>query len=133
MNRPPSRAEPLAWVALIVVLVLGIGWGVDAQYPWDVDNIAPGSVLKGMAARFGPGWYSSYGPLPYYVTALFELPVLVMAKLTGQLGQPSSVYPWGFAHPDLWMGALVVVARAVSLGMALGLAASLIGRERGTR
>jgi hypothetical protein len=133
MNRPPSRATPLAWLAFAAVLAAGIGWGVDPQFSWDIDNIAPGSVLKGMAAGFGPGWHSSYGPLPYYSTALFYVPVLAVAKLSGQLAQASSVYPWGFAHPDPWMTALVIVARALPLVMALLLTGALIVRETGTR
>jgi hypothetical protein len=129
MSRPSERGAPILYFAFAAVLAAGIGWGIDAQMPWDVDNIAPGSVLKGMAAGFGPGWYSSYGPLPYYWTAVAYVPLLAIAKFTGQLGHPSGVYPWGFAHADFWITTLVLVARAIPLFLALLLAGALIVRE----
>jgi hypothetical protein len=111
-----------AWLALILTLLVPVWWGADISSSWDVDNIAPGSVLKGMVARFGPGWYSSYGPLPYYVTAAAYLPLVAVMKLSGELGHPSPVYPWGFAHPEASALALVVTARLVTLLLALGVA-----------
>ena len=117
----PAPAR-LAWTALVLVLLLPIGWGIHPSYCWDVDNIAPGSVLKAMAAGFGPGWHSSDGPLPYLVTAFVWAPILVVMRLAGELGRPSGTYPWGFAHPEAAIATLVVAARLVSLLLALGVA-----------
>ncbi len=113
------RGEALAWIGLLVTLAVPIGWGADARYPWDVDNIAPGSVLKVLAAHFGAGWYSSYGPLSYLVTAAVYLPLLGLFRLFGELSNPSATYPWGFVHPERSMAALVVAARLVTVGFAL--------------
>lgn len=104
------------------MLLLPIGWGIHASFGWDVDNIAPGSVLKAMAARFAPGWHSSYGPVPYLLTAAVYAPILALMRLTGELGRPVAAWPWGFAHPDAAVAVLVVAARLVSLALALGVA-----------
>jgi len=132
--RPRGAARPAAeraaWAALIVVLLVPIWWGAHAQYPWDVDNIAPGSILKAMAARFGPGWSSSYGPVPYLLAALVYAPILAAFKLAGELGQPSAVYPWGFAHPGAAVLALVIAARLVNVAMALGIVALAVRDDR---
>jgi len=118
----PLRAR-LAWVGLLLVLAVPLWWGAHASFPWDLDNIAPGSVLKAMAARFGPGWYSSYGPVPYLLTAFVYAPLLALMRLAGELGRPAAAYPFGFRHPEASITALVVAARLVTLALALGLAA----------
>src|SRR5437016_141849 len=118
----PQRPAWWAWIGLAVVLAVPIWWGVDPRYSWDVDHIAPGSVLKAIAARFGPHWFSSYGPVPYFVTAIGMVPPLVLFRLTGELGSPAALYPWGFRHPQWSIGALVIAARLVTLVLALGTA-----------
>ena len=97
----------------------GLAWGAHQPYSWDADNIAPGPVLRGIAQRFGPGWYSSYGPVPYYLIALMYVPVLAIFRMTGELGTPTRDYPWGFDHPDASTALLVMAARLVSLLMAI--------------
>jgi hypothetical protein len=117
-----STAGRAAWAALILTLVAGIAWGAHQPHAWDVDNIAPGSVLRAIAARFGPGWYSSYGPLPYLITAVATVPALALFAVTGELGTPARDYPWGFAHPDASVLALIVMARLVTVSLALATA-----------
>ncbi len=112
---------PLACLAL--VLLVPIGWGMDASWSWDVDNIAPGSVLRAMEARFGPGWHSSYGPVPYELTAIVYAPMLLAMRVAGELGRPAEEWPFGFRHPDAAIAALIVAARLVNVLLALGIAA----------
>lgn len=116
----PAR---LAWAGFVLVLAVPLWWGIHASFSWDVDNIAPGSVLKAMAARFAPGWHSSYGPVPYLLTAAIYAPILALMRLAGELGRPVAAYPWGFTHPDAAVAILVVAARLLNLGLALGVAA----------
>jgi hypothetical protein len=123
------RGVLVAWVALAATLLAGIAWGAFPQYSWDVDNIAPGSVLRGMAARFGPAWFSSYGPVPYLMVAVVYAPMLALFRLIGELGTPSALYPWGFQHPDASVVALILAARGLSVALAL-LLALLAARER---
>lgn len=125
-----GRAAPLLWLALALVILVPIGWGAAPNYPWDVDNIAPGSVLKGLARHFGPGWSSSYGPLPYLLGALAALPVLIAIRLGGGLSHPSAEWPYGFAQPERALSAVVIAVRLVSAFMALGIVALAARRER---
>jgi hypothetical protein len=118
----PSRGEWPAWIALAAVLVVPIWWGADASFPWDLDNLAPGSVLKGLSMGFGKGWYSSYGPLPYYLMGLAYMPVLVVMKLVHELGNPTGAWPHGFRHPWFSITVLVVTARLTTVACALGIA-----------
>ncbi len=117
-----SWSTTLAWWGLALVLLVPVWWGADATLPWDSDNLAPGSVLKGLAAHFGPGWYSVYGPLPYYLMGAAYLPVLGALKFAGELGTPSPIYPFGFAHPDVAIAILVTTARLTTVLLALGTA-----------
>jgi len=121
-----------AWLALALTLAIPIGWGAAPQYPWDIDNIAPGSVLRGMSRHFAPGWASSYGPVPYLVTAIAYAPTLAVMRIVGEFGQPAPDYPWGFAHPERSLGFLVVLARLVTAAFALGLVV-LAARARQVR
>jgi hypothetical protein len=116
----PSEWWP--WLGLALVLLVPIWWGLDSRFPWDVDHIAPGPVLKAMAARFGGQWNSSYGPIPYIVTGIGMVPPLLALRVAGELGVPSSTYPWGFRHPTASIGLLVLVARLVTLALALAAA-----------
>ncbi len=119
---PRMNCFRIAWLMLAIVLVVPVWWGLHATAPWDVDNIAPGSVLKALRAHFGPGWYSSYGPAPYLLTAIPYAAVLAFMHLIGELGRPSSEYPWGFSHPESAMAVLGLTARFVSLAFALVIA-----------
>ncbi len=130
MIRVGSRPGVLAVLAFLIVLGAPIGWGMDPSFSWDVDAIAPGPVLKGLAATFAPGWQSSYGPLPYYLTAALYVPILILAKLTGELARPTTVYPWGFAHAEVWISALIITARALTVAMAVAFAWLAVKRER---
>ena len=113
--RTASPAEPLALLVVAALLLAGITWGLHPQFSWDVDNTAPGSVLKAIAQKFGPHWSSSYGPIPYFTMALPMVPMLVAFKFSHELGKPSGTYPWGFAHPDFSVNALTLGARAMTL------------------
>jgi hypothetical protein len=115
-----SASTTLAWVALTLVLLVPLWWGSHETFTWDSDNLAPGSVLKGLAARFAPGWYSVYGPLPYYLMGAFVLPVLAFFRFTGELGTPVAAYPFGFAHPDLALTWVVMASRLTTVLAALG-------------
>ena len=125
-----SRGEWLAWGALAIVLLVPVWWGTDASFPWDLDNLAPGSVLKALAARFGDGWYSSYGPVPYLLMGAAYLPVLVVMKLVGELGHPVGTWPYGFLHPEFSLAVLVVTARLTTVACALGIAWASARRAR---
>jgi hypothetical protein len=123
MRRADTGAiERWLWIVLCAVILVPIAWGADAQAPWDIDHIAPGAVLKALAARFGSGWAPVYGPLPYEIVGAVYAPLLALARLTGELGVPRPDWPFGFRHPDAAMFVLVLAARLVSAAMAATIA-----------
>src|SRR5512135_860942 len=95
-----ETSATLAWAGVALLLLVPVWWGVHPTFTWDSDNLAPGQVLRALGQHFRPGWFSVYGPLPYYLMAAACAPVLALFKLTGELGRPSGTYPFGFAHPD---------------------------------
>jgi hypothetical protein len=115
-------------MALIVTFLIPIWWGGDGRFPWD-NSIAPAAVLKALAARFRPGFFMTYGPVPYYLTAPPYAVVLVVAKALHELGTPTSVYPWGFRHPEFMMSLLTTVAHVVTLALGLGIVAMAATRD----
>jgi hypothetical protein len=104
-----SCGERLAWAAPAIVPLVPVWWGADASFPWDLDNLAPGSVRMGLASGLGHGWYSSYGPVPDHRMGAVYLLVLAILKLAHELGHPSGMWPFGFRHPDFSIDLLVVV------------------------
>jgi hypothetical protein len=111
----------LAWLVFVITILVPIWWGADGHYPWDIDCIAPGGVFRRMASRFALGQVTTYPPLPYYMFALVYAPALALLHLVGELGKPTSEYPWGFRHPQASMTALVVLARLVTASLAAGI------------
>ncbi len=125
-----TRTDVFAWLAFVLLLACALGWGLDPQFGWDVDNTAPGSVLRAIAQHFGPRWSSSYGPVPYVVMALPMLPLLLFFRLTHELGHPAGTYPWGFAHPAFSINALTLGARLMTLACAALIAAMALRAAR---
>ena len=125
--------HPRHWLAMgffAFCLLIPIAWGAAPHSPWDVDHLAPGPALRALAQHFAPGWFSSYGPVPYLMIGAVYLPLLALFKLTGEWGTPSPVYPWGFAHAEFAMVALTVAARLISVVFALLIAQLAARRER---
>jgi hypothetical protein len=128
-GRQSRTSGTVGLIALALCLLVPITWGIAPQSPWDVDNIAPGQVLKAMAQHFGPTWSSSYGPVPYLLTALVYAPLLLFFRAIGELGSPSGVYPWGFANPGFSVAALSIAARLVTFFLAIQLVLAAARRE----
>lgn len=132
--------QRLCWLIILLVLLVPIWWGADGKDPWDLDGIAPGPTLKAISTGFGPGWDAQHGPLQYppasyYLIALTYVPTLALFKTTGELGSPSGTYPWGFSHPELSMGLLVILGRLVAVLAAIVIIRLAIAdlRSRGIR
>lgn len=128
--KPMPWSERIAWGVFVLVMLVPIWWGGDGRYPWD-NSIAPAAVLKAIAAKFGNGFFMTYGPVPYYLTAVPFVGILGVAKLTGELGRPTSQYPWGFDHPEFMMSALSTAAHLVTLVLGVAIVAMSLGRAPG--
>jgi 4-amino-4-deoxy-L-arabinose transferase-like glycosyltransferase len=128
--RKPSR------IALIVVLLItliscatALRWGlpqaVDTEtvQPWALDTIAPIAPLNEAYHRFtrAGNEFVVYPLLHYIVLAGVYAPYVGWQFIDGDLDDPSSIFPYGIADVTAFCQDLTVLARLVSLAMALGI------------
>lgn len=109
-----------AWIFLgaLALFLVGVGWGLPASDGWDNDGIAPRDFLVGVIQTFTPGEYFTYPPAhlllltvvtsPVTLTALAKAPSLAPADVVGEMIQVP------------YMTAIALIARLVSVAMALG-------------
>lgn len=71
--------ERLVLLGVVVLHVVGIGWGLPASDGWDVDGIAPRDFLPGVIQTFTPGAYFTYPPLHLTLLSVLTLPVTLVA------------------------------------------------------
>src|SRR5215468_3665759 len=73
--------SPLAWIlaALLVLRIVGIGWGLPASDGWDNDGIAPRDFLAGLVETVLPGHYYTYPPVHLALLACVTAPVTLVA------------------------------------------------------
>lgn len=113
--------SPLAWILLAigVLRVVGLGWGLPGSDGWDNDGVAPRDFLPGLAATFTPGHYYTYPPVHLALLALLTLPIFAVAAARA----PSHALPdlVGEALKATYMTPVAWVARSVSLAMSLGI------------
>ncbi|MBX3204647.1 MAG: hypothetical protein KF764_06230 [Labilithrix sp.] len=112
--------SPLAWILLAVGIlhVVGVGWGLPGSDGWDNDGVAPRDYLPGLVATYTPGRFYTYPPVHLALLAVLTLPVVLVAAMRA----PS------LAVPDLvgeilkvpYMTSIAYVARSASLVMSLG-------------
>lgn len=110
----------MAWILLAVGIlhVVGIGWGLPASDGWDNDGVAPRDFLPGLAATFTPGQFYTYPPVHLAVLAVLTAPIsLVALARAPSLGLADVV---GEILKVPYMTAFAYVARSVSAGMSLG-------------
>ena len=69
----------LAWVllAMFVLHVIGIGWGMPASDAWEDDGIAPRDFLVGTHDTYLPGHFFTYPPVHLLTLTLLTSPVSV--------------------------------------------------------
>lgn len=117
-TRPDESFEWRGFLLAAAILSVPVWWGAAGSFPWDVDNIAPGPVLRGLSRGFAPSWWSSYGPVPYLVSALPVALGLAWFKLTGEWHHAAAEYPHGFDHPEASLAALAILARLATVVLA---------------
>jgi hypothetical protein len=106
-----SAARPaVALAAAAALFTAGVWWGVPGPAGWAPDEVGPIDVRTGMQAAFAGGWASIYPPFHHAVVALLYVPF--EAALGIGIGDLEDV---------VWSGAMLIVARALSIVMALGI------------
>lgn len=113
--------EPRVWIALVFAVICGagLGWGLPASDGWDNDGVAPRDFLPGLAETYTPGHYFTYPPLHLLLLAILTAPVSIYAALTSHAASTAELVAT-FTRVE-YMTAFAVVARIVSLFMALGI------------
>lgn len=113
--------SPLAWILLAaaVIRLAGLTWGLPASDGWDNDGIAPRDFLPGLIETFTPGHYFTYPPAQFVLLAIVSLPVTIVMVLHAPSLAPAAIV--GEAVKVPYMTAYAVIARAVAIGMSIGI------------
>lgn len=106
-------------LAIAVLHVTGIGWGLPASDGWDVDGVSPRDFLSGMVKTATPGDYFTYPPLHLLLLTVLTLPVTLVALARAPSLAPHDVIQ-AFVQVPV-MTTFAFVARVVSLLMSLGI------------
>ena len=114
-------ASPLAWILLVAALirVVGLTWGLPASDGWDNDGIAPRDFLPGLIETFTPGHYFTYPPAQFVILAVVSLPVTIVMVARAPSLAPAAIVAEAVKVP--YMTAYAVIARAVAIGMSIGI------------
>jgi 4-amino-4-deoxy-L-arabinose transferase-like glycosyltransferase len=126
------------------VLLPAVWWGLPVATSgitargWDVDGVAGIGVLSEMhnlIVQPRPDWYVAYPLLHYLILAVCYAPYLAYLIATGAMSSPVAAYPYGLGDPVRAFLVLGVIARAVTLAMAVGTVVAVwsIGRRLGGR
>lgn len=116
-----AARSPLAWILLAVGLlhVVGIGWGLPWSDGWDNDGVAPRDFLPGLAATFTQGRYYTYPPVHLAILAILTLPITVVGVLRAPSFGQADVVAELLKTP--YMTSMALVARLVAVAMSVGI------------
>jgi hypothetical protein len=116
-----GRRDLLILVAVFVLLVPGLFWGLPSAITPQVDSPVPLGPLL-FAAEYGKGTLSVVYPI-FHQLLLLPLYGLVAGAfwLTGGVSRITSSWPYGFRDPSQFFSALILVSNLVSAVMGIGL------------
>ncbi len=114
--------HPLALLLLLslVLNTIGITWGLPNYADRAQDSVAL-MTLKGLPKGFSNGWESRYPPMHLFTLAASYAPYLGYLMLSGQLQEPSRIFPYGLTDPLSSLTHLILIARVVSVLMGVGI------------
>jgi hypothetical protein len=107
--------QPMAWVylAVIVLRIPGLVWGLPSTDGWDDDAVAPRDFLPGLVDSFTPGHFYTYPPVHLALLTLATAPVWLVKLAT--LGTTDArLVVAGFLTPGT-MTAFAVIARIIAI------------------
>jgi hypothetical protein len=117
-------------VVLLALVLNGfwLWWGLplDRVRPWEIDGIAPMEPLATahrlfVEERWNAGHYKKYPLAHYFILMGASAPYVAYLWLTGGLQSPVTDYPYGFEDPQTALTVLVLIGRAVSALMGIGI------------
>ncbi|HYN08789.1 MAG TPA: glycosyltransferase family 39 protein [Vicinamibacterales bacterium] len=128
-GRVRLTAAGLGLIAFILYAPL-VGWGLphatapDRIKTFATDEILPLEGLAEMRSTFvstAPDRQIGYPWWHYFVVSAAQLPYVAGLMLSGDLAQPSPVYPFGLRDPVRALKVLTVIGRMVSVLMGAGI------------
>lgn len=117
--RELAPIDRVVLVGIMVLHVVGIGWGLPASDGWDVDGIAPRDFLPGVIETFTPGDYFTYPPFHLTLLSIVTLPVTLVALVNAPTTHVTDVVQTFIQVP--YMTSYAMAARLVTLTMSIGL------------
>lgn len=121
----------IVWIlALAAILFLaGIRWGLpqaansETVQPWALDTIAPIAPMNEAYYRFtrSGNEFVVYPLFHYAVLATAYAPYVAIQFATGGFSEPSAEFPYGVLNINKFAQDLTLIARLVSVAMALGI------------
>ena len=126
-----SKNWPLMAILILAfsIYIVGINWGLpqaanaETVNPWALDTIAPVAPLNEAYHKFtrsGNEWVT-YPLFHYIVLDIFYSPYIGFQYLTGNFDNPNATFPYGIKNPKEFLDDLTLIARFISLAMALGI------------
>ncbi len=108
---------------LVAALLYGLGihWGLPSEFSAAADSVVPHGPLAFFAKIDDPHVSKKYPAFHQLLVACVEAVVIIGAKLTGNLGEISSSWPYGLRDPVSVFSSMILAARLVSVAMALGI------------
>ncbi len=121
-------SDPVFFVIVAASLVLcgyHLTWGLpNGNNSWANDALGPLSVLnvaKRSLSTFNSGWFWYKYPFGYPLLLLaVYAPYLAWLVATGQLKNPSTIYPYGFADAESALYTLALLGRCLNLVLIVG-------------
>lgn len=105
--------------AALLLRLTGFTWGMPSYDGWDDDGVAPRDFLVGVLETYWPGHHYTYPPLHLLLLAVAAAPVWLSTIARAPGLTPAAVISTFIDVPT--MTAMALVARAVTVGMSLGL------------
>lgn len=123
------RTELCLSLGALLLYVPAITWGLpnatgpELTHPWGPDDIAPlgplaefhNTFVEAKADRF-----LAYPLMHYWLVGIAYAPYVLYLLATGGLSNPTSTFPYGLADPVHSLRVLSLIARSVTLLMAVG-------------
>lgn len=101
------------------MFLIGIDWGLPGYSTWSNDDPTPIGPLKSAYQRFAG--FQKYPPVHHALLAGVYAPYLGFLSVTSAWRDPQVEFPYGFTDPLHALSMLMLLARLVSVVMAIGI------------
>ena len=117
------RTEIIVFCGAVLLLLPGIFWGMPSEFPSEIDSPVPMGPIRFFMSYSDTIQGSYYPTLQYIIIGMAYAVCFVFFKLTGIMGHPGKIYPFGLTDPVLAMTILIAVGRFISVLMGAAICA----------